>query len=55
MATILIKEGEELETVLKRFKKASAHIRREEEKRRHFLSPKQKKILKRSQNRKFAR
>lgn len=55
MATIIVKDGEEIDQVLRRLKKASSQVRREQEKRKYFLSPKQKRLFKRAQNRKFSR
>ncbi|WP_339024191.1 30S ribosomal protein S21 [Spiroplasma endosymbiont of Agriotes lineatus] len=56
MATVVVKkDGEDIDQVLRRLKKASSQVRKEQEKRKHFLSPREKRLFKRAQNRKFFR
>ncbi|WP_338967572.1 MULTISPECIES: 30S ribosomal protein S21 [unclassified Spiroplasma] len=56
MATVVVKkDGEDIDQALRRFKKAASPIKRELEKRKHFLSPREKRLFKQAQNRKFSR
>lgn len=53
MATVVVKNGESLDSALKRFQKVSSAKRKEARKREHYLSKKEKRKFKQDQIKKF--
>ncbi|WP_342263868.1 30S ribosomal protein S21 [Spiroplasma endosymbiont of Clivina fossor] len=52
---MIIRDGEDIDQALRRFKKVASPIKRELEKRKHFRTSREKRLLKQAQNRKFSR
>ena len=53
MTRVIVKDEENLEKALKKFKRLSSFKRREIKKRKHYMSKKEKRIFKQNKGKKF--